>query len=36
MKLTKLIITYVPGAKSEEDNDFQVNRLQFMSSGGTR
>ena len=36
MKLTKLIITYVAGVKSEEDNDFQVNRLQFMSNGGTR
>ena len=35
MKLTKLIITYVAGVKSEEDFS-QVNRLQFMSSGGTR
>ena len=36
MKLTKFIIAYVAGVESEEVNDFQVNRLQFMSSGGTR
>ena len=36
MKLTKFIIAYIAGVEAEETGDYQINRLQFMSSGGTR
>ena len=37
MKLTKIIIAYIAGVEAEDTNvDYQNNRLQFMSSGGTR